>query len=57
MIIIGIFQEVYSGLETTCSVDGLHFGASYKARVKAFNSVGDVSYSDVVSFTIPKGSS
>ncbi len=40
-----ILQEVYVGTEMICTVDGLHFNSTYKARVKAYNSSGFGQYS------------
>uniref|UniRef100_A0A8C4QU01 Tripartite motif containing 9 n=1 Tax=Eptatretus burgeri TaxID=7764 RepID=A0A8C4QU01_EPTBU len=44
----GEFREIYTGQETLCTVDGLHFSSTYKARVKAYNKVGAGPYSKTV---------
>lgn len=48
-------QEVFCGKETMCSVDGLHFGCMYRARVKAFNNCGEGEYSDIVGLQTTDG--
>ncbi|XP_064095508.1 E3 ubiquitin-protein ligase TRIM9-like isoform X3 [Macrobrachium nipponense] len=40
----GPFREVYTGEETVCTIDGLHFNSIYRARVKAFNNSGSSAF-------------
>ncbi|CAH8487776.1 unnamed protein product [Heterobilharzia americana] len=42
----GNFRKVYRGVETMCTVEGLHFRSIYRARVKAHNQAGESQYSD-----------
>ena len=44
----GNFTEVYSGNETRCTVSGLQFDSTYRARVRAHSSAGESQSSDVV---------
>uniref|UniRef100_A0A5S6QUH1 RING-type E3 ubiquitin transferase n=1 Tax=Trichuris muris TaxID=70415 RepID=A0A5S6QUH1_TRIMR len=44
----GNYREVYVGPDTICSVENLHFGCIYHARVKAYNSTGDGDYSPCI---------
>ena len=44
----GNFTEVYRGNETQCTVSGLQFDSTYRARVRAHSSAGESQSSDVV---------
>lgn len=49
----GQFTEVYSGNKTRCTVSGLQFDSTYKARVRAYSSTGQSQSSDVVYIGTP----
>lgn len=51
----GNFVEVYSGHKTRCTVSGLQFGSTYRARVKAYSNAGESQSSDVVYLGTPDG--
>ena len=51
----GDFQNVHQTEDLFCTLGGLQFRSTYRARVRAFNSTGEGSYSDVVYLTTPEG--
>ena len=51
----GNFTEVYSGNKTRCTVSGLQFDSTYRARVRAYSSAGESQTSDVVYLGTPDG--
>jgi tripartite motif-containing protein 9/67 len=51
----GDFTEVYSGKKTSCTVSGLQFDSTYRARIRAYSSAGESQSSDVVYLGTPDG--
>ena len=51
----GRFTEVYSGNKSRCTVGGLQFDSTYRARVRAYSSAGESLSSDVVYLGTPAG--
>ena len=49
------FQEVYRGSCLECTVSGLQFNSTYRARVKGFNKAGEGAPSDEVYLTTSDG--
>ena len=53
----GPFDAVYRTDKLCCSLGGLQFRSTYRARVKAFNRAGEGPPSEVVYLTTPDGMS
>ena len=51
----GAFQVVYETEKSFCSLGGLQFHSTYRARVRAYNRVGEGVPSEVVYLTTPEG--
>ena len=51
----GRFTKVYSGNKSRCTVGGLQFDSTYRARVRAYSSAGESLSSDVVYLGTPAG--
>ena len=51
----GAFEVVYETDKSFCSLGGLQFHSTYRARVRAFNRVGEGIPSEVVYLTTPEG--
>ena len=51
----GAFEVVYETDKSFCSLGGLQFHSTYRARVRAFNRVGEGTPSEVVYLTTPEG--
>lgn len=49
------FLEVYRGNSLECTVSGLQFNSTYRARVKGFNKAGEGAPSDEVYLTTSDG--
>ena len=51
----GEFQEVHRTSQPHCTLGGLQFDSTYRARVCATNKAGDSGPSDVIYLNTPKG--
>lgn len=51
----GAFEVVYETEKSFCSLGGLQFHSTYRARVRAYNKAGEGVPSDVVYLTTPEG--
>ena len=51
----GSFEVVYETDKNFCSLGGLQFHSTYRARVRAFNRAGEGEPSEVVYLTTPDG--
>lgn len=50
----GDYKEVYTGGESICTMEGLHFNTLYNARVRAANSTGYSGYSKEIGLKTAK---